>query len=247
MMTYVHGKPATLTKANLEYLAHHIFLPTKLPGGDDSSAKNEILMVNFVLDTLVRFMGECTSEDETAIEACVAMIKGLKISKSAQGSLSANDAQEVLRHLSPQAPVALLHVAAQNGGVLVRKTITSAIFETFELSPANKAVMTTQGRLVRQFPANATEIPSLDFEDETFLSVFTKTLEKMSYQTVQETVHKARKAEQEHDEDRETVEPWIVTDLLPSMLRGVGKQVTVPGICSFRVQSLIYLLCLLKQ
>ncbi|KAG7410168.1 putative AC transposase [Fusarium oxysporum f. sp. raphani] len=129
------------------------------------------------------------------------------------------------------APVALLHVAAQNGGVLVRKTITSAIFETFELSPANKAVMTTQGRLVRQFPANATEIPSLDFEDETFLSVFTKTLEKMSYQTVQETVHKARKAEQEHDEDRETVEPWIVTDLLPSMLRGVGKQVTVPGIC----------------
>ncbi|KAG7408180.1 hypothetical protein Forpe1208_v012432 [Fusarium oxysporum f. sp. rapae] len=230
-MTYVHGKPATLTKANLEYLAHHIFLPTKLPGGDDSSAKNEILMVNFVLDTLVRFMGECTSEDETAIEACVAMIKGLKISKSAQGSLSANDAQEVLRHLSPQAPVALLHVAAQNGGVLVRKTITSAIFETFELSPANKAVMTTQGRLVRQFPANATEIPSLDFEDETFLSVFTKTLEKMSYQTVQETVHKARKAEQEHDEDRETVEPRIVTDLLPSMLRGVGKQVTVPGIC----------------
>ncbi|KAJ9413498.1 hypothetical protein QL093DRAFT_2594586 [Fusarium oxysporum] len=199
MMTYVHDKPATLTKANLEYLAHHIFLPTKLPGGDDSSAKNEILMVNFVLDTLVRFMGECTSEDETAIEACVAMIKGLKISKSAQGSLSANDAQEVLRHLSPQAPVALLHVAAQNGGVL-----------TFELSPANKAVMTTQGRL----------ISSLDFEDETFL-----------YQTVQETVHKARKAEQEHDEDRETVEPRIVTDLLPSMLRGVGKQVAVPGIC----------------
>ncbi|KAK2480402.1 hypothetical protein H9L39_07970 [Fusarium oxysporum f. sp. albedinis] len=230
-MTYVHDKPATLTKANLEYLAHHIFLPTKLPGGDDSTAKNEILMVNFVLDTLVRFMGECTSEDETAIEACVAMIKGLKISKSAQGSLSANDAQEVLRHLSPQAPVALLHVAAQNGGVLVRKTITSAIFETFELSPANKAVMTTQGRLVRRFPANATEIPSLDFEDETFLSVFTKTLEKMSYQTVQETVHKARKAEQEHDEDRETVEPRIVTDLLPSMLRGVGKQVAVPGIC----------------
>lgn len=104
-MTYVHDKPATLTKANLEYLAHHIFLPTKLPGGDDSSAKNEILMVNFVLDTLVRFMGECTSEDETAIEACVAMIKGLKISKSAQGSLSANDAQEVLRHLSPQGTI----------------------------------------------------------------------------------------------------------------------------------------------
>jgi hypothetical protein len=101
-MTYVHGKPATMTKANLEYLVHHIFLPTKLPGGDDSSAENEILMVNLVLDTLVRFMGECTLEDETAIKACVAMIKGLQISKSAQGSLSANGAQEVLRQLSLQ-------------------------------------------------------------------------------------------------------------------------------------------------
>jgi hypothetical protein len=249
-MTYVHGKPATMTKANLEYLVHHIFLPTKLPGGVDGSAENEMLLADFVLDSLVRFLGECTSEDQSAIKPCVAMIKGLQMSKGAQGSLSANDAQEVLRHLSPQgttqdtcllhllsltyrfvAPVALLHVAAQNGGVLVRKTTTSAIFETFELSPANKAVMTTQGRLVRQFPANATEIPCLDFEDKTFLSVFTKTLEKMSYQTVQETVHKVRKAEQEHDEDRETVEPRIVTDLLPSMLRGVGKQITVPGIC----------------
>ncbi|GKU07943.1 unnamed protein product [Fusarium langsethiae] len=230
-MTYVRGKPATMTKANLEYLVHHIFLPTKLPSGIDGSAENEMLLVDVTLDSLVRFLGECTSEDQSAIKPCVAMIKGLQISKGAQGSLSANDAQEVLRHLSPQAPVALLHVAAQNGGVLVRKTTTSAIFETFELSPANMAVMTTQGRLVRQFPANATEIPYLDFEDKTFLSVFAKTLEKMSYQTAQETVHKVRKAEQDHDEDRETVEPRIVTDLLPSMLRGVGKQVAVPGIC----------------
>ncbi|KAH6961733.1 hypothetical protein BKA56DRAFT_647758 [Ilyonectria sp. MPI-CAGE-AT-0026] len=230
-MAYIHGNPETMTKANLEYLVHHIFLPTKLPGGDDSSAENETLLIGFVLDSLVRFLGKGTSEDETAIKPCVAMIKGLQISKGAQGSLSANGAQEVLRQLSSEAPVALFHVAAQNGGVLVHKTITSVIFETFELSPANKAVMTTQGRLVRQFPANATEIPCPDFEDETFQSVFTKTLEKMSHQTVQETKHKVRKAKQEHDEDRETVDPRVVTDLLPSMLRGAGKQVSVPGIC----------------
>ncbi|KAJ4218358.1 hypothetical protein NW757_014598 [Fusarium falciforme] len=129
------------------------------------------------------------------------------------------------------APVALFHVAAQNGGVLVHKKITSVIFETFELFPANKAVVTTQGRLVRQFPANATEIPCPDFEDETFQSVFTKTLEKMSHQTVREAKHKVRKAKQEHDEDRETVDPRIVTNLLPSMLRGAGEQVSVRGIC----------------
>lgn len=101
-MAYIHGNPETMTKANLEYLVHHIFLPTKLPGGDDSSAENETLLIGFVLDSLVRFLGEGTSEDETAIKPCVAMIKGLQISKGAQGSLSANSAQEVLRQLSSE-------------------------------------------------------------------------------------------------------------------------------------------------
>ncbi|KAF9769860.1 hypothetical protein IL306_012649, partial [Fusarium sp. DS 682] len=113
-------------------------------------------------------------------------------------------------------------------------------FETFELFPTNKVVMTTQGRLVRQFPANATEIPYPDFEDKAFQSVFTKTLEKMSYQIVQETKNRVRKAKQEHDEDRETVEPRIVTDFLPSMLRGVGKQVTVPDICKNTYEEVMW-------
>ncbi|KAJ4137854.1 hypothetical protein NW754_001498 [Fusarium falciforme] len=195
-MTYVHGDPKTMTKADLDYLVHHIFLPTKLPGGDDSSAENEMLLVDFVLDSLACEYRKAPKDPYMQMAH----------RRSYEGSL-----QKLI------APVALFHVAAQNGGVLVHKKITSVIFETFELSPANKAVVTTQGRLVRQFPANATEIPCPDFEDETFQSVFTKTLEKTSHQTVREAKHKVRKAKQEHDEDRETEDPRIVTDLLPSM------------------------------
>ncbi|RSL78159.1 hypothetical protein CEP52_017659, partial [Fusarium oligoseptatum] len=52
----------------------------------------------------------------------------------------------------------------------------------------------------------------------------------MSRQTVEETKHRVKKAKQNHVEDRETVHPRIVVDLLPGILRGPGKQVSVTGI-----------------
>ncbi|RSL41727.1 hypothetical protein CEP54_015728 [Fusarium duplospermum] len=91
-------------------------------------------------------------------------------------------------------------------------------------------VVATRGRLVRRFPANATEISCRDLEDEDFQAALAKTLAKMSHQTVEETKHKVKKAKQEHPEDRETVHPRIVVDLLPGILRGAGEQVSVTGI-----------------
>ncbi|KAM0536832.1 hypothetical protein ACHAO7_012299, partial [Fusarium culmorum] len=52
----------------------------------------------------------------------------------------------------------------------------------------------------------------------------------MSHQTVKETKHKVKKAKQKHLEERETVHPRIVVDLLPAILQGVGKQVSAMGI-----------------
>lgn len=109
-------------------------------------------------------------------------------------------------------------------------TAASATFETFELSPCNKAVVETRGRLVRRFPANATEISRRDLEDEGFQDAIARTLAKMSHQTVEETKCKVKKAKQKHVEDRETVHPRIVVDLLPGILRGFGQQVSVSGI-----------------
>ncbi|EXK26576.1 hypothetical protein FOMG_16822 [Fusarium oxysporum f. sp. melonis 26406] len=158
------------------------------------------------------------------------MIGRLQKSKNAHGFLSAGGVQNVLQQLSLEAPFALFHMPAQNSGAFMYRTAASVTFETFELSPSNKDVMETRGRLVRRFPANATEILCRDVEDADFQDAFAKTLAKMSHQTVKETKHKLKKAKQEHIEDRETVHPRIVVDLLPGILRGVGKQVSVTGI-----------------
>lgn len=123
-----------------------------------------------------------------------------------------------------------LHVEAQNAGILVRTAEKALAFEVFELSPTNSAVYQTRGRLIRRFPATAVQVPYSISQQASFQSVFAKTVVKMSQQTVSGTKMQAIKAKQSHDEDRDTTDPEIVTELLTSMLRGLGKPIDVEGI-----------------
>ncbi|EKJ69179.1 hypothetical protein FPSE_10644 [Fusarium pseudograminearum CS3096] len=220
-----------LTNKDVEYLYHHLFLPAKLPDGNDNCSKDDKLLIGFVHQSLESFIAKIDPEAGTAIKACSIMIGRLQESKNIHGFLSAGSVPNVLQQLSPHvAPAALFHVPAQNSGIFVYRTVASVTFETFELSPSNKDVMETRGRLVRRFPANATEILYRDLVDVDFEYALATTLAKMSHQTVKETKHKVKKANQEHVEDRETVHPRIVVDLLPAIVQSVGKQVSAMGI-----------------
>ncbi|KAI8648277.1 hypothetical protein NCS55_01496600 [Fusarium keratoplasticum] len=239
-MSYTNVGSENLTNKDVEYLYHHVFLPAELPDGDDNCPEDERLLMGFVHHSLESFLMKADPEAGAAIKACSVMIKRLQKSKNAHGFLSAGGVQDVLQQLSLEAPSALFHVPAQNSGAFMYKTAASVTFETFELSPFNKAVMETRGRLVRRFPANATEISCKILKDEDFQATLAKTLAKMSHQTVEETKHNVKKAKQNHAEDRETVHPRIVVDLLPGILRGAGEQVTVTGISKNTHEEVIW-------
>ncbi|KAM0540722.1 hypothetical protein ACHAPJ_013526 [Fusarium lateritium] len=214
----------------MNYLFHHLFLPAKLPGQDDASGSRTAFLTDFVLNCLQCFMDESGSEDVTVIKTAICMLQNMRDVTDSRGFLGQSDVQRTLENLSTEVPIALIHISAQNAGLLIRQAHDALLFETFELSPTNTAVMTTRGRLVRQFPANATEISREDFRDKAFQETLTNTLVKMSHQTVLETQHKAKKAKQHHAEDRETTNPRIVTELLASILQGIGKPVRTTGI-----------------
>lgn len=113
---------------------------------------------------------------------------------------------------------------------MLRLDNDSVIFEMFELCPASGSVYPTAGRLIRQFPAVAVGVPVHIFAEDDFQDVLAKTLVKMSYQAVSEALPKARKANQYHTEERDTVNSKIVTELLYGFLRGVGNEVDMTGI-----------------
>ncbi|KAF4447595.1 hypothetical protein F53441_8890 [Fusarium austroafricanum] len=220
----------SISNDQINYLFHHLFLPPKLPGEDDMSVSNTIFLIDFVLRSLQCFTAELSREDAVPVSAAITMLQNMRDTMDVKGFLGQIGVQKVLKALSSRDSVALFYVAAQNAGLLVRKLESSFCFETFELSPTNAAAMAAKGRLIRQFPDTATELSEKDFQNAAFQEVLANTLVKMSYQRVPEAQPNARKAGKDHHEDRETTDPQIVTGLLTSFLRGVGKLTEVEGI-----------------
>lgn len=232
-----------------KYLFHHLFLPTKLPGGDEMSVSNTIFLTNFVLQSLQCFTTKLGQEDAAIIYQTISMLQTMRDTTDINGFLAQIEVQRVLKVLASHSMSlhnvcsifstntcfcrlyrCLPHFCTERR-LIIRNLENSYCFETFELSPTNAAVMTATGRLVRQFPDTATEISEQDFQNEVFQEVLVNTLVKMSHQRVPEVQPKARKARKDHHEDRETTDPRIVTELLTSFLRGAGKPVEVEAIC----------------
>lgn len=113
--------------------------------------------------------------------------------------------------------------------MLVRHDDGQIVFEVFELSPTNEVVVSTKGCLRRHFPQAAVSISLKTFGKYDFKDAFATTLAKMSHQVVAETVPQTIKAEQSHDEERDTTDPRIVTEFLMSFLRANGSAAQVSG------------------
>ncbi|CAJ2513843.1 Uu.00g019620.m01.CDS01 [Anthostomella pinea] len=116
-----------------------------------------------------------------------------------------------------------MKVSAQNAAVLITRQNTQLIFETFELSAANEAVQSARGRLVRNFPANATAIDSALLCKPEFTDMLSETLSTMSHQKVPEMQPRSKKSCGEPEEDRDTPQPAVVCAMLFIILRGIGE------------------------
>lgn len=103
-------------------------------------------------------------------------------------------------------------------------------FEAFELSPRNESAITTKGRLQRSFPASAFSVSWRTFDEHGFQATLAQTVAKMSHQAAPDMQPKVRKARQQHNEDRDTTHPKLVTEHLMGFLRAAGTPVEVPAI-----------------
>ena len=106
--------------------------------------------------------------------------------------------------------------------VLFRKKEDVTIFESFEVSPKAKDVMTTQGKLICSYPGPAIEIPNAVFEDEGFISELVNFLVHMN-RDVLDAAPTSRKAQSTVLETRDTTHPRYITEVLTGILRSVGR------------------------
>lgn len=107
--------------------------------------------------------------------------------------------------------------------MLITKVGDHVNVEVFEVSPLNRAVITTKSRLRRSFPASGVSIKNKTFQEPQLRAVFASTMAKMSQQRVGGTQPQVKKATKFHDEERDTTHPKMITEFLVSFLMAIGS------------------------
>ncbi|KAJ8116579.1 hypothetical protein OPT61_g2025 [Boeremia exigua] len=215
----------------ITYLVNHIVLPPQLPQADDFNAENERCLLETSLNALKALRSFATAQHDIALTHAILTIENLQRGQDSFGNVSETELCKLLGELSrgENKGSIPLEIKAQNAGVLISSDGSEVTFEFFELSPDNKSAM-LKGRLVRTFPAFAASISTTKLQDTNLQKTLADTLAKMSTQTAPGFQPIVRKAGQDHDEERDTTHPGMVTDYFLNIIAALGKTTLVTRI-----------------
>lgn len=215
-----------LSADEVEYLVHHVVLPPKLPQTDDYNSSHERCFLDSMLCAL-RGLEDSSKDCEARaiISTGIACMENLRNNRDDDGNVTEHHLREVFRHLTfaTTDETVPLEVKAQNAGLLIGRHGQDIIFEAFELSPVNNAVMSSVGRLVRTFPGTASKLSKDLMQDETFRHSLAYTIAKMTTQMAPGTQPRVRKNGTMIDENRDTTHPEIVSDWLMQYISALGE------------------------
>ena len=224
----VLNEPRLSTDA-IAYLIYHVVLPPKLPQENDCDAQHEALLLNAVIHALRALQDEVEDQGTKAVVGSgIISMETLRNSRDPYGNVSEHQLLEIfheLQHASDEMTVPL-EIKAQNAGLLVRRCDKDIIFEAFELSPVNHAVMRSTGRLIREFPGVASRIPVEIMQDDAFRKSLAYTIAKMTTQAAPGTQPQVMKHGQLINENRDTTHPMVVTEWLINYIAAVGNSTT---------------------
>lgn len=117
----------------------------------------------------------------------------------------------------------VFHIKSQNAALFVRREEDEYIFEAFEVSCPNAIVMSTAGRVRRNFPSEAITISYSQINDPTFRTTLVETLIRLDVFTPKDAYRKSKKGGKEQEEIRNAIDPCYLTEMLFGILRGMGK------------------------
>jgi hypothetical protein len=234
----------SLSAEATSYLVNHIALPPQLPHDDDFDPEHERCLLNTTLDALQSLKTFATAQHDGSLNHAILTIKNLTRSKDRLGNVDEAELRELLHELSNGQNTGSmpLEIKAQNAGILITSDGERIAFEFFELSPNNKSAM-AKGRLIRTFPGLAASIPITKLKDQSLQHMLANTLAKMSTQAAPGFQPQAYKAGRNHDEDRDTTHPGMVTDYLPRIIAALGETTSVTRITKNTREEVLWSNC----
>ncbi|KAF8251192.1 hypothetical protein K440DRAFT_596393 [Wilcoxina mikolae CBS 423.85] len=217
----------TIRSDELDFLINHIFLPPKLPQGEESSIirkdRNLVKVLKAAAEKYRANVEEIHAKERMAI-VCNMLSSILAIKSSGQGAISATILSEKICAMK-FGDVIALEISAQNAGIVLRHAYNEMVFEMFELSPTPAEVTGTAGRLRCSYPGPAIAVGIETAKDPAFAKNLALFLEDMDIEELEQVVPVIKKAGSNMPEFRDTNDPMFITSMLSGILRGLGRPV----------------------
>ncbi|KAL7275320.1 hypothetical protein RUND412_001745 [Rhizina undulata] len=219
-----------LTSEQLEYIINHLFLPPKLPQkADEGVGEKEAALLTCVYNAAEAYEHHLAGSAKKQWVSIVNMLsKAKKIQHS--GSFSMDRLVSAMVGMSC-GDILVLHINAQNAGLVLRHMEREIIFESFEVSPTAEAVIGAKGKLRCSYPGPAIAIPLETAKDRHFCEEFASFVEQMDRDVLEEAMPTSKKARSAMIEERETAHPMFITQMLTEILRAIGRPAEVKRIC----------------
>ncbi|KAL8860831.1 MAG: hypothetical protein Q9178_002861 [Gyalolechia marmorata] len=210
--------------ARLDYLFHHIFLPTQLPQQSDGhNGQGDQALLDALLESIGTFRA---ANDHAYYQLWSTIQRSLRTFATLHSKgkpFSRSSLKEAFQDAT-NGEIIILHIALQNSGLVIQKKNDGYVIETFEASPQSANVLAAKGALEWDFPSQAVVIPSDTFEDDYFRDGLVGFLEKASLEPVKQYAATTLKAGSNAYESRDTTSPTIIGQLLITILKAAGRK-----------------------
>ncbi|KAH7882696.1 hypothetical protein F5I97DRAFT_1984083 [Phlebopus sp. FC_14] len=216
-----------IDKGSLQYIITHVFCPLRLPDGDDHCVASDVAVAEAVCGSARAYAKHVSVANQLQWNSLSKMLYDLGATVCLP--TLANDG--IVSQISSMAPghIVSLFIRAQNAAVIIRKREEETVFETFEVSPKARDVMSAQGKLVCSYPGPTITVPNDVVTDEVFLCELANFLVHMN-DDVLDAVATTQKAGSTVIEERDTTHPRYIAELLTGILRAVGRPADVQRI-----------------
>ncbi|KAF9472983.1 hypothetical protein BDN70DRAFT_997884 [Pholiota conissans] len=214
---------------DLHYAFNHVFLPPKLPqcsDNDDVPNLGDIALCGFAYDAAVEFSKHLAASQQSRWEAVIKMLKNL--CDTTQTFANEKIVEKFLALKDKDSLV--LHIRAQNAGLIARRTVSHVVFEAFEASPLSKNIMDTEGKLLCSYPGPTIKVPLSIAQNPHFVEQLVSFLVHMDVDRIEDALATTTKADSEVAETRDTTNPKYITELLIAILHGIGEEASVERI-----------------
>ncbi|GLA78843.1 hypothetical protein AtubIFM55763_000735 [Aspergillus tubingensis] len=212
-----------LSTTDTIYLLHHVFLPPKLPQEDDYNASHESALLDGVIDALALFQEYSHGQESEVVDSVKVMLTRLRATRDCHGDVNHVELQKALEEL-------------ENSGTAIQY-----------MSRRLNYHLGTKPSTLRWVDSNANFLGqpfALDravFNEPNMQTTIAHALESMSRQPAPGTKPKVKKARQEHDENRDTTDPMLVTELFTTFLRPQCKIVNSLQACKNTREEVLWL------